>query len=439
MDIRLSDHFDPTTLQRGRDYERRGLVVSVERSADGALTGTVSNGNGKSYQQQITMGRSLVDGICSCPVGYNCKHVAAVLLVWGDHGQQHPGLAAPVQSWLGRVRKTPFSAQAPEQRPEGYPDNVKDRLLYVLVPQGTQVKIEIYKGQVSSAGTGLNKSIRRYDALHAMRSAAPARFIRPVDMELLSALVQARLWDASYSYGLPDLLRPKGEEALSLIRRICQTGRFLHDNTHDAYLSWSDARPTPRLTWRMAADGNQRLGFADASGQPLELQGLDGASIWIDTQTGRIGALEGVLAEHVLQLVKAGPEVAPHEVEAVSAALPDMLAGLDLPRPHTIRQARRAARKRVARLILGRESARDGPRYWGTAVQLPTLTLRFVYDGQEVREGDADPRLVTDGEIVTLTRDHGWEATCAMRLMESGALPVEELEGSLAGRANDGV
>ena len=429
MDIRLSDHFDGTTLQRGRDYAHRGLVVSVEPSADGALKGTVSNGHGKRYQQQITTGRRLVDGICSCPVGYNCKHVAAALVVWGDQEQRHPGLAAPVQSWLSRVTKTTLSLQAPEQRPEDYPDKVKDRLLYVLVPHGAQVKIDIYKGQVNASGTALNKSIKRYDALHALRSAAPARFIRPVDMELLSALAQARLWDASYSYGLPDLLRPKGEEAVALIRRLCQTGRFLHDNTPDAYLSWSNARPKPRLAWRMAADGSQRLGFADASGQPLELRGLDDASLWIDTQTGRIGALEGVLGDDLLQLVKAGPEIAPHEVDALGAALPDMLAGLDLPRPRTIRQTGRAARKRFARLTLGRETARDGPRYWGTAVQLPTLTLRFVYDGQEVREGDADPRLVEEGEIVTISRDHGWEAACAIWLMEAGALPVEELEG----------
>ena len=30
MIIRLSDHFDKATLQRGQDYARRGLVGSVE-------------------------------------------------------------------------------------------------------------------------------------------------------------------------------------------------------------------------------------------------------------------------------------------------------------------------------------------------------------------------------------------------------------------------
>jgi len=46
MDIRLSDHFDGAALQRGRDYARRGLVVSVDALGDDALAAQVSNGRG---------------------------------------------------------------------------------------------------------------------------------------------------------------------------------------------------------------------------------------------------------------------------------------------------------------------------------------------------------------------------------------------------------
>jgi len=428
MDMRLGDYFDRTTLDRGRDYARRGLVVSVDGLADSTLKATVSNGRGKTYQQRITVGHELLYGICSCPVGHNCKHVAAALMIWAAQKDRQPGLATPLRGWLERVRKSSPSEQAPEQRPEGYADNVKARLLYVLAPHGAQAKIDIHKGQVNAAGTALNKSIRRYDAVHALRSAAPAKFIRPVDLELLSALAQARLWDAHHSYGLPDLFRPKGNDAIALIRRLCETGRFLHDNAPGAQLSWSEERPAPRLAWRMAADGSQRLGFQDAAGQPLHLRSLDGATLWIDTDKGLIGALERAMRDDVLEVVKASPEVAPKEVEALGSALPDTLAGLALPRPRRLRQTRRAAKQRFARLTLGAETAHDGPRYFGSSVRLPTLTLRFVYDGQEVYEGDAEPSMREAGAIVTLTRDHAWEAACATRLMEAGALPVEELE-----------
>lgn len=429
MDIKLNEHFDATTLQRGRDYARRGLVVSVEPLANGVLQARVSNGRGKTYRQNIAMMRGVIDGNCSCPVGHNCKHVAAVMLTWAAKQHAQPGLAAPVQGWLRRIRDSAALSPHPEARPEDYPDTVKDRLLYVLAPLGAQMRIDICKGRVNAAGTAFNKSIRRYDATNALRSTAPAKFIRPVDLELLSALAQARLWDAGYyGYGLPELLRPRGQDAIALIRRLCETGRFLHDQAPEAQLTWSEDRPALRLAWRMAADGRQRLGFVDAADHALHLRSLDGAALWVDAANGCIGALDEAVGADLVQLVETSPDVGPEEVDALGAALPDTLAGLDLPRPRHIRQTRRAARLRFARLTLGAESARDGPGYWSGLVQLPTLTLRFVYDGQEVRDGDADPRMVAEDEIVTLTRDHGWEAACATRLMEAGALPVDELE-----------
>jgi len=429
MDIRLKDHFDTLTLQRARDYMLRGLVVSVEPLLDGEIEGRVSNGRGKRYTQHISVRKGMVDGNCSCPVGYNCKHVAAVLMSWAAQQHERPGaLAGPVQDWLSQVTENAGRVQPPNQRPDDYPNNVNDRLLYVLVPHGTDLRVDIHKGRINAAGTGLNKAIRRYDAAQSMRSSGPAQFIRPVDLELLSALAQSRLWDAGYGYGLPDLLRPRGAQAIALIRRLCATGRFLHATAPDAHLSWSETEPQARLGWRLGADGSQQLRFEDASGAALQLRGLDGATLWIDPETGRIGALVHALDPVVLQLVASAPKVAPDQAQALGAALPETLAGFELPRPHTMRSSRRAATERFARLTLGAETARGSTRGWGAPVQLPTLTLHFVYDGQEVREGDADPRLVLDDALVTLTRDHRWEASCATRLMKAGALPIEDLE-----------
>jgi hypothetical protein len=428
MDTRFKDHFDALTLKRARDYVLDGLVVSVKSQRVGVIEGLVSNGHGKSYQQRIAVNGGRVDGVCSCPVGHNCKHVAAVLMVWAAKEQAFPaGLAGPLLGWLNRVKERAGSGQPPQHRPDQYPDVVKGRLLYVLKPENTAPRVDVYTGQINAAGTGLNKSIRRYDAAQAMRGAAPAPFIRPVDLELLSALALSGLWDAGYGYGLPDPLRPKGTQVIALIRRLCDTGRFLCDTFAEARLTWSDTEPDARLGWRMAADGRQDLVFEDAKGATLKLCGLEGATFWIDTEARHIGALAHALDPAVLRLTAAAPKVAPDEAEALTAALPDTLAGLRLPRPHVVRQVRRAATERFARLTLGAETARGNARGWGALVELPTLTLSYVYDGQVVRRGDPDPRRARDGEIVTLTRDQDWEAACAMKLLEAGALPVEDL------------
>lgn len=435
MDIGLDEWFDEGTLRRGQDYARQGLVQSIEVLGDGALRARVSNGRGDSYQQRITVTRGLIDGLCSCPVGYNCKHVAAVLIARARGNGQHPSLAAPVQSWLARVRDSARIEPESEIRPEGYPDRIKDRLLYVLSAQDARLKIDLFKGRINAAGSALNKSIRRYDAVHALRSAEPAKFIRPVDLELLSDLAQARLWDASYGYGygLPDILRPRTGGNVTLIRCLCDTGRFLHENTPEAQLTWSEDCPDPRLGWHISKDGRQRLGFEDPAGTPVMLQAADKATFWIDTHAGQIGTTGRPVDEQILQLVASGPVVGTNEAAELAAALPETLGGIALPRPQSLRSTRRVAHARHVRLTLGAETAHDGPRYYGTSVHLPTLSLRFVYDGHDVAADDPEPRIVRDGEVVTLARDHDWEETVESRLMMAGALPVEDLEAHWPG------
>uniref|UniRef100_UPI001109BF38 SWIM zinc finger family protein n=1 Tax=Poseidonocella sp. HB161398 TaxID=2320855 RepID=UPI001109BF38 len=436
MTIRLQDHFDAATLQRGLDYARRGHVVSVAPAPDGTLEAEVANGRGRSYLQQIRLDRGQIEGGCACPVGWNCKHVAAALAVWAEQKSGRPALALPVQGWLGRIRELAPAPPPPEARGEDYPPAVKNRLLYVLAPAGPQAafRIDTFKGRINAAGTALNKSIRRHDAMQILRNPVPAKFVRPADLELLPELARARLWESSpghgHGYGLPDLPHPRGDGLAALVGRLCATGRFLHDALPDAQLAWSEDRPEPRLDWRMETDGSQRLVFAGKDGAPLDLRSPGGTTFWIDAAAGRIGCLDRAIRDEVLQLVQSSPRIAPEEAAALGAALPETLGGTALPRPRTARQARRAARRRFARLTLGAETAREGRRRYDPQVTLPVLTLRFVYDGQEVRDsdGDADPRLVEDGTIVTLARDHGWEAACAMRLMRAGALPVEEME-----------
>ncbi len=441
MTIKLSDHFDATTLQRGRDYARRGLVEAVEAQADGLLTARVENGQGSTYRQRVSFGGGRVNGACSCPVAHNCKHVAAVLFIWAERQDRRGALAPPVLGWLERVRGWAAVAASPKLQvasSDGYSDNVKDRLLYVLAPRDGEVKIDICKGRINSAGTALNNGIRRYDAVNALRSAVPPQFIRSEDLELLSELALARLWEAQFSYyGLPDLLRPRAEAAVLLLRRLCETGRFLHQPKPDAQLSWSEACPHPRLGWAVTSSGGQKLRFEDAADQPLDLYALGssiGTTLWIDRERGQIGALNWVVDRAALRLVEGAPEIAAHETEALVTALPDRLAGLSLPPPRAIKRTRRAVNRRFVRLTLGAEAAREGGSYWGSTVQLPTLTLRFVYDGHEVSEdGAAEPSTIENGEIVTLVRDGSWEAAAAGRLLAAGALRIDDLELHIPG------
>ena len=71
---------------RGLDYLRRGMVRSAAFGPHGRIHGEVSGSRPRPYAVAVRYesrdnGRLVpVDGHCSCPVGRNCKHMAAVLL-----------------------------------------------------------------------------------------------------------------------------------------------------------------------------------------------------------------------------------------------------------------------------------------------------------------------------------------------------------------------
>jgi non-specific serine/threonine protein kinase len=93
--------FGPGDFSRGRDYflDNRSLVEGLEK---GVLLAECRGSGRQRYRQRIRLidrgSHWDVDGRCSCPVGYNCKHVVAALLTLERlqlQGQEVPDSEAP--------------------------------------------------------------------------------------------------------------------------------------------------------------------------------------------------------------------------------------------------------------------------------------------------------------------------------------------------------
>src|SRR5947207_13074323 len=76
----------PRSYDRGRAYVRGGRVLKLAWDADAdALTGTVL-GRGALYDTTAFFAVApdgelrFQEGECSCPLGYDCKHVAALVI-----------------------------------------------------------------------------------------------------------------------------------------------------------------------------------------------------------------------------------------------------------------------------------------------------------------------------------------------------------------------
>ena len=275
--ISFEPHFDRATLDRGKTYQRAGHVVSVVADNDGGLEARVHNGKGTTYRQSIQIKPATarkpdgeVLGLCSCPVSFNCKHVAAALLDYKAQarapGRSLPALVpAAVQHWLRQVQDSPDSKpqdaeSAPHERPDDYPETIKDRLLYVTDFTQGELRIDICKGRMNVQGTGLNKTIRRYDVIYQLRGAkALPGFFRPLDLDLLSRLARSRrlTGQPSYaSYDLPDVLLAADQLDASLLAEICNTGCAMVATQRLIALlvAWSDVVHPLFLGWISLGD-----------------------------------------------------------------------------------------------------------------------------------------------------------------------------------------
>ena len=93
----------PTSMSRGRRYARTNRVLSLAHDFEtGELHGRVI-GNGGLYEVSAVLAVEngqfeLVDGECTCPIGWNCKHVAALTIAAIDRNELTAAPPAPAPS-----------------------------------------------------------------------------------------------------------------------------------------------------------------------------------------------------------------------------------------------------------------------------------------------------------------------------------------------------
>ncbi len=166
------------SFQRGRSYARANRVLELEWDADTAtLTGTVV-GNGALYSTGAFFSAEgdgslkFDDGECTCPVGYNCKHVAALAIVAsGGGGRGRAGRPSGAASMSAAPR---LSAQvaAPGQ-PSSWEKSLRALIETPAVrSMGAPLAIELTLHASSPAATGAPRLLARL-----MREGARGRWI----------------------------------------------------------------------------------------------------------------------------------------------------------------------------------------------------------------------------------------------------------------------
>ncbi len=442
----LRRHFDPGSFARGEQYHRQGRVSALRSEAgqDGTVrvTAQVRGSLPSPYRQDIRLvlrngAIASVSGDCDCPVGFNCKHVAAALLAWAGSRPatvpapappREPGAPPAVRLLLSRLEEA-----AELDTGDAYPETVRTRLVYVLrldeQPGGCEAMVRFLSVSLRKDGQfGVQE--KPYNP-ESVRASAGAQYITPADRAILSAVLEQRSYGRSSWHGTP----LKGDRAVWLIERMLRTGR----------LYWDDIRANPPLRPGPGRDGEAGW-VADADGRQRFTIGIDGAAVrllptvppvYVDLDRWECGTVATSVPPHVAAALLSAPPLAPADVPAFRQGAARFGALLPvLPEPPAGAETRRIVPRPVLRLRLARAVSHHGYRPFSGAGGLydpvvPAAELGFDYAGRQVA-ADAPPtplQWLEDGVLVTVPRAAKEEDQAGDRLYRVGLILGD---GSLA-------
>uniref|UniRef100_UPI00374D8AFF SNF2-related protein n=1 Tax=Undibacterium sp. TaxID=1914977 RepID=UPI00374D8AFF len=462
--------FEPNAFGRGADYARKGSVRKIKVDKD-VIKGIVQGSASSLYEQHIALfaepGGVEFEGDCTCPVGYNCKHVVAVLLARLQQSEKPSQVAQPssqgampqaVSAWLQRVE-----AAARPSEPELVQDNGDDasktvyRLIYVLAPAngGKHVALALCKARLRVNGEVA--SATQVSELYTLLSNMPA-YVAPEDEDMVRLFVAMRSGVVSHGGTAAE---PKGRIGAHLLSLLLEQNKLLWANSwadaaagrvyplqatpkRAANLVWVEEGSSLRLIWQFAPSideaKNEKIGNvkADASCKIDYILPTDPPWFLDNLSSGELllmqsGTAVPIPAQTLQALVAQAPLLHIKDKTAVSQLLLSHGLHQIVPMPEHLQQVVRDDIKARPFLLLGSvasghsSSGKRGDTHW-----LDYAQLAFDYDGQSI---SLDPmqqavRQTAQG-IEIIQRDKAAEATAVQLITTLGFSQPEKIDSPL--------
>ena len=409
-DLRLV--FGYSTFERGLQYYQKRYVrhLTVEQFAsETVLQATTAGSANAIYTQHISLagsgGALVIDGDCSCPVGYNCKHVAAVCLDFLLQARPAPGASDPLAAFSGWLQRM---AAAGVDRPA--PASDQELVIYLLSVNAARVTnngINIEARIVKPRARGLRYTRGRSAQLERLEySEYAAHVITSLDRDIARLLLAG----GGYWQG-PTLVGRAGYHAVAA---LLESGRCF----------WQDSAAPPLSAGplRALALGWQASGAEGA----LELTSTFSANtvllpthppLYIDPEQHVIGELNSQgLSAAQLSLLATAPQVTPQHALGAAQILTSKYPQLAMPLPVPVTTRENTGQTMQPCLALHGDGSDDGA--W--------LVVDFCYGSDRIH---ALPRAATSvltsgAEFVRVLRDPRAEDHAHARLGSLGFIPA---------------
>ena len=318
-----------SSYARGKDYYEKGQVVKLKIINEGTLFvqlhSSVKGSVQTPYNQNIRIiwrpdyKMAEIEGDCSCPVSYNCKHVAAACLMYQNLNQVNPPppKKASCLEWLNNLGEPPPERKAPPEF-----------IAYILKPAKSKYEFTIEFQITKEKKTGGLSKGRKTTLNNLRYSYSYVSYMQPQDDEIVKLL--SALNTSSYS-GQPLLA---GATGYLVLAKLLQTGRLFWQDFENASALKPAANRDLRFDWQKQPNGDYQLAVTT---EPAALLLLTDPPLYLDSQLGTLGTINMLnLTLTQFRKLLSAPPIPAEYVDEFSERLTIEHPNLPLPAPKKI-------------------------------------------------------------------------------------------------------
>lgn len=409
----IAEWLDSYTVSKARSYA--SAVSELRWIDEDTLAGLVQGTRTRPYDVRAYFHDidedMWAEGECTCPVGVDCKHVAALLIAGLAH-QPKPsaaGVRAELVTWLEdfRARRTAANPVAKKK-----PAKATHALAYVIGQSYRGCEIYLYKACVGADGTIRSVDDRWQNVEKAL--VEPPKFVSEEDLSILRGLWLGRS-HAAYTGGFA----LQGTTGAAILEKLIATGRsFTSIAPADAHYPGSHApvhcgsERGAKMTWQAQPDTRVRPVLQAEPPATLLLTTIQ-PCWYVDAHSGEAGILAMPWpAEQVTDFLSM-PAITLDEAALVGNVLREVAPDLPLPPTHEV------ASVRVVNTVPVPVLALDTLPTWASSQDFATVS--FDYAGHTV-PAHSNTTLVRSpgGEIVQIRRDADLERQRLTELQKTG-------------------
>lgn len=393
---------------RGGVFKASKAVGELDWDADkNQLFATVKGSQPDPYQQRITIEAHRIDAECSCPVGINCKHVAAALLAWIDQQDLTPSAEDQalrrVNRWLQQMVNDGRKLNpVMEHHEPGEPLLFYQLQSTSLTQHKTGVALEILQSRLLKRGGFGKEAPYRYHS-HFQHP----DWVQSSDHAILELAV-GRHNDFNYR-----TLTVAGDIGHLLMVKLVDTGRCFWGEERATALSRGNPR-TLEFIWEPKGESNTALevNLPDVNEWAL----IPSDPPWyIDIDAMQAGPLENVPKVSMLAHLVDAPPIPMAHTQAVSNYLASRLPEAKIPLPVEPDFERINVPPQPVLVLQSREQSQDIREYFAS-IHFRYSDYLLPFDGTNTE--DTLEGKTSDGKPLILERDLKGESAAVVQFAE---------------------